>query len=54
MRETKYVVSHSNGMTWVVEEQVHWGSFFIIQKRRYFATEEEARAFKAKKEAEEQ
>ena len=51
-RGYRYTVRHSRGKSWAVDVWFWFNSFYFIKEKiRYFPTEEEARAFKKKKEA---
>ena len=46
----KYVVRHSRGKTWAVDElHILGGGLYTKQRIRYFKTEEKAREFKQRK-----
>ena len=44
-----YIVRHSRGMSWAVDEWERFGHFKVKNKTWYFPTEQEARDFKKKK-----
>ena len=52
MSTIQYIVRHSRGKSWAVDEWEQWGHIKCKIDTWYFPTEEEARDFKQKKEAE--
>ena len=54
MSRFRYIIRHSRGKSWAVDEWEKWGQLKCKNRTWYFPTEEEAENFKKRKVAEEQ